>query len=71
MLNKTQVICCLILTLSLSVVACKNESAENKTESTEVKTAVYQCPMKCDNKTYDKPGNCPVCGMELEKLDSI
>jgi len=27
---------------------------------------VYLCPMKCEgNKTYDKPGNCPVCNMHL------
>lgn len=29
--------------------------------------AVYQCPMKCEGeKTYDKPGKCPKCGMELK-----
>src|SRR3546814_15423163 len=26
----------------------------------------YYCPMHCEgDKTYDKPGNCPVCGMDL------
>ena len=26
----------------------------------------YQCPMKCEgDKTYDAPGNCPVCNMKL------
>ena len=26
----------------------------------------YQCPMKCEgDKTYDKPGKCPKCGMDL------
>jgi hypothetical protein len=26
----------------------------------------YQCPMKCEGeKTYDQPGNCPVCNMKL------
>lgn len=29
---------------------------------------VYQCPMKCEGLTFDKPGKCPVCGMELEKV---
>lgn len=33
--------------------------------------AVYQCPMKCEgNKTYDAPGNCPVCNMKLVAVDS-
>ena len=28
----------------------------------------YYCPMHCEgDKIYDKPGNCPVCGMNLEK----
>jgi len=28
---------------------------------------VYQCPMQCEGeKTYDKPGECPVCKMELK-----
>lgn len=26
----------------------------------------YSCPMKCEgDKTYDKPGKCPICGMNL------
>ena len=26
----------------------------------------YSCPMKCEGeKTYDQPGNCPVCNMKL------
>ena len=26
----------------------------------------YQCPMNCEgNKTYEQPGNCPVCNMRL------
>lgn len=30
---------------------------------------VYACTMKCEgNKTYDKPGSCPVCGMDLVKV---
>ncbi len=32
----------------------------------------YYCPMHCEgDKTYDKPGNCPVCGMNLEKMHSV
>ncbi len=28
----------------------------------------YYCPMRCEeDKTYDKPGDCPVCGMHLKK----
>jgi P-type Cu+ transporter len=32
----------------------------------------YYCPMHCEgNKVYDKPGNCPVCGMNLEKMPAL
>lgn len=32
----------------------------------------YYCPMHCEgDKTYDKPGQCPVCGMNLEKAPSL
>lgn len=28
--------------------------------------ARYQCPMNCEgNKTYNQPGECPVCNMQL------
>lgn len=30
--------------------------------------ALFYCPMHCEGeKTYDKPGHCPVCGMDLIK----
>jgi P-type Cu+ transporter len=32
----------------------------------------YYCPMHCEgDKLYDKPGNCPVCGMNLEKIPEL
>ncbi len=32
----------------------------------------YYCPMRCESdKTYDEPGDCPVCGMHLNKEESI
>jgi hypothetical protein len=45
----------------------KDATNETKQDSTHVAAAVYQCPMDCEHgKTYDKPGQCPVCGMDLE-----
>lgn len=33
--------------------------------------AKYFCPMHCEGaKTYDKPGKCPVCSMDLKKQTS-
>ncbi|MEO7292770.1 MAG: heavy metal translocating P-type ATPase, partial [Ginsengibacter sp.] len=42
---------------------------ENHVTKTSGNTGgAYYCPMHCEgDKTYDKPGDCPVCGMSLEK----
>ncbi|MFY9310335.1 MAG: heavy metal-binding domain-containing protein [Bacteroidia bacterium] len=46
---------------------CNNSSKEPKTGQTEEKIQ-YQCPMDCEKgKTYEEKGQCPVCGMDLEK----
>ena len=35
-------------------------------------TGTYYCPMHCEgDKTYDKPGDCPVCGMDLVEEVSL
>ena len=32
----------------------------------------YYCPMHCEgDKNYDKAGDCPVCGMHLEKVHEV
>ena len=32
----------------------------------------YYCPMHCEgDKVYDKPGDCPVCGMDLVKQPNL
>ena len=46
----------------VSFISCK----DNK------ELANYQCPMKCEaNKTYHKEGSCPVCKMDLKRIDAI
>ena len=35
-------------------------------------TGVYYCPMQCEgNRTYDAPGDCPVCGMDLVEEQNL
>lgn len=42
----------------------KEEARKKSMESNE--GAIWYCPMMCEgDKTYDKPGDCPVCGMDL------
>ena len=44
-----------------------HHTKEEKKEQTKGKgTGTFYCPMHCEgDKTYDKRGDCPVCGMDL------
>src|SRR5262245_48451237 len=44
-------------------------SKQPKTTSASAKKVVYQCPMH-PSYTSDKPGECPICGMTLEKIQT-
>jgi P-type Cu+ transporter len=46
---------------------------DNKTVSSNNNSASkYHCPMHCEgDKNYDKAGDCPVCGMNLEKVHDV
>lgn len=47
---------------------------KHKTDNTAAQhgSGVYYCPMHCEgDKTYYKPGNCPVCGMNLVQQPSL
>lgn len=57
----------LALVLSLvAFAACQNNPSKNTTEAA-VPGTKYICPMNCEKgKTYDQPGSCPVCHMDLE-----
>ncbi|WP_282068627.1 heavy metal translocating P-type ATPase [Olleya namhaensis] len=45
----------------------KEDSAKEKKPKQKGKgTGTFYCPMHCEgDKTYDQPGDCPVCGMDL------
>ncbi|MEO7265342.1 MAG: heavy metal-binding domain-containing protein [Ferruginibacter sp.] len=59
--------------------SCNNNASTEKTTSTDTVAQTtgehahqYRCPMNCEKgKTYDKEGNCPVCGMKLEHFDGV
>ena len=48
-------------------------SKDKKKEQTKGKgTGTFYCPMHCEgDKTYDKLGDCPVCGMDLVKEQNL
>ncbi|HEX2922357.1 MAG TPA: heavy metal translocating P-type ATPase [Bacteroidales bacterium] len=44
----------------------------SKTKPTEPGSGIWYCPMHCEGeKTYNNPGNCPVCGMDLVEQPTI
>jgi len=47
------------------------EHDDNQTQPVKgVKKDIYYCTMLCEgDKTYPDPGDCPVCGMHLKKLE--
>ncbi|MEO8772771.1 MAG: SCO family protein [Gelidibacter sp.] len=58
-MKKTFFILCSILFIGFT--ACKNDTSKSSEE-----TVLYECPMHCEgDKTYDEPGSCPVCKMDL------
>lgn len=62
-MKNTLIILCSILFFGLY--ACKNDSSKTSAEA-----VIYQCPMHCEgDKTYDAPGSCPICKMDLEALE--
>lgn len=49
----------LIMTLISVILSCSETNSNDDNQP-------YYCPMKCEGeKTYDKPGSCPVCTMNL------
>jgi P-type Cu+ transporter len=64
-LQETLLLAGLHYTIKLANTADKEKVKEPKTTN---EGAVYVCPMHCEgDKTYDKPGDCPVCGMHLKE----
>ncbi|MCP1386575.1 efflux RND transporter periplasmic adaptor subunit [Runella salmonicolor] len=60
----------LIVALLGGLTGCDFVGQYFKKEVTQPQEA-YACPMKCEgNKTYNAPGSCPVCGMDLVKVTS-
>jgi len=45
---------------------------EKRKQEEKLGAGTYYCPMHCEgDKTYDKPGDCPVCGMDLVREASV
>lgn len=50
----------------------KEHQQHEKNQHSAGANGKYYCPMHCEgDKTYDKPGDCPVCGMNLVKEPTV
>lgn len=51
----------------------QHHAPKKKEEKTKGKgTGVFYCPMHCEgDKTYNEPGDCPVCGMDLVEEQNL
>lgn len=48
--------------------SCSNSSTDDThhDDTKHMHSTEYVCPMKCEGeKTYEEPGSCPKCGMDL------
>lgn len=69
MIKKVLFITAVTFSLSLfTISSCTNSSSDGSAVAEQA--VAYQCPMDCeDGKTYDAAGQCPVCEMDLVKLE--
>ena len=59
----------LLMFISTLFFACNSNheqgNAKSQSNDSLQTAAIYECPMKCEGKTYTQPGKCTVCGMDL------
>lgn len=80
-MKKTILILALLFSASTVLVSCKGEKKEHSEENEAYENHaadkadiamndVYHCPMGCEEgKTYEEKGSCPVCKMDLKKVE--
>jgi Cu2+-exporting ATPase len=67
-MNKISIIFAALLVMTAITTSCSGGDKENTEQSKG--SGTYQCPMKCEgDKTYNQSGQCPVCNMDLEKVE--
>jgi hypothetical protein len=59
-----------IFAISSISLSCNNSNSNTEANSEEAIVAEFSCPMKCEkDKTYAHEGKCPVCEMDLKKIN--
>ncbi len=71
-MKKAILITVIIISGFMFLTSCSNPSGQNDktTQTTTTGKEIYTCPMHPE-VTSDKPGQCPKCGMDLVKKETI
>lgn len=71
MKNFKSILVTMVVFASVTMLSCKDNKTETKTETTAKQakeyTSAYVCPMHCEDSGSDKEGKCDTCGMTLVK----
>ena len=57
------------LVSGMAISSCSNSANDSGKQGKEY-TSAYVCTMHCEGSGSDKPGKCPVCGMEYQKNEN-
>jgi len=69
-MKKSIIIVFLTASLFITLSACNNTTPKSSAvESKAGEKAIYTCTMHSEVRS-DKPGNCPICGMKLVKMET-
>ncbi len=81
-MKKSILVFVLFFSMSIIVASCKDSKKQSEKEVGVEQTELgvekadlamndaYVCPMGCEgDKTYDKEGKCPVCEMDMKKVE--
>ncbi len=61
-------LCLIAITLIVAATSCKNKKSETHTHEVSIGKQLYTCSMH-PQIIRDKPGQCPICGMDLIKKE--
>jgi hypothetical protein len=68
-MKKIIVLVVLIVSMGFVLFSCRDTKKEEDDKEVAVNVQ-YICPMDCEHgKTYDAEGTCPICKMELKKVE--